>query len=1102
VSERRLVSVLFADLVGFTALSEHRDPEEVRELLSRYFDRCRSLIERYGGTVEKFIGDAVMAVWGTPIAREDDAERAVRAALSLTSAVTLLGEEVSMPGLQVRAGVLTGPAAVEVGAESEGMVLGDTVNTASRLQSIAPPGGVLVDEVTRRASDAAIDYEDAGHHRVRGRDQPVHAFTALRVVAGAGGARRADGLEAPFVGRDRELEQIITAAEQSAAEEHARLITLIGEAGTGKSRLLWECEKVMDGSDRFVFWHRGRCLSYGDGVAYWALAEMVRVRAGIAEEDGADSARDKLRSTVERFVGDERERRLVEPRLAHLLGLEQRTAPDRADLFSGWRLFIERMAEQLPVVLVFEDMQWADSGLLEFIDYLLEWSAGRSIFMLACGRPEVLERRPEWRRGTITLDPLGVPILRELLEGLVPGLPEELIDRILHQADGVPLYAVETVRMLIDRGRLVRDGARYVPTGDIAELEVPETLQALAAARLDGLEPAERSVIQDAAVLGQSFTIAGVTALGQAPSNEIERTLRGLVGKQLIGVDTDPLSADRGQYQFLQGLIRSTAYSTLSRRDRKARHLAAARHLQETIAESATEPAEVLAAHFLAAAAADPGAPDADRIRRSARETLEEAGQRALSLALPLEAQRAFDRAAELAELTEDDLTRAGLLAQAGAAAGLSGDHAAAEPRLTEAIAVLDAAGRREPAALARYELARSLLTADRNDEAITLLSRACDELPHDSAARAVAAGRLACYQSRAGETTAALDAAEACLAIAEQVRDWETIVMAFDAVTVVRRNQGRLEEARALAERALQIALQHDLARRAINAHAMLADLDLQEDRFPEALDHALRGIAQSHALGNLFSKQSLSLAADSARFGLGAWDALEPADPRNVIYLTVAGWVPRGRSLAARGDAEGLRRILRAAEAQSDVQLSEFADVLGLARAVTRRGLGDDRGALEQALPIALDPETLNEDRRDALPEAGHAALALGELETVQRLLDAVAALPLSRHSPVIDAETARLAGLLALGREDPKSAAQLLHDAARALEPVHAPFVLAQVLTERAEVLTGVGREAEAAPLLAEAAVTFEQLRAAPWLARVRSIAPAQPAFAPQR
>ncbi len=276
VSERRLVSVLFADLVGFTTLSERRDPEEVRELFSVYFDRCRTLIARYGGTVEKFIGDAVMAVWGTTVAREDDPERAVRAGLALTTMVTALGGEAGMPGLSARAGVLTGSAAVEIGAEGEGMVIGDSVNTASRLQSIAAPGTVLVDDVTRRASEAAIAYEDAGTHEVKGREAPVRAWTALRVVAGAGGAKRGAGLEAPLVARDRERALTIESFEASEREGRARMITVVGDAGSGKSRLLWEFEKYTDGIERSVRWHSGRCLSYGEGVGYWALAEMIR----------------------------------------------------------------------------------------------------------------------------------------------------------------------------------------------------------------------------------------------------------------------------------------------------------------------------------------------------------------------------------------------------------------------------------------------------------------------------------------------------------------------------------------------------------------------------------------------------------------------------------------------------------------------------------------------------------------------------------------------------------------------------------------------------------------------------------------------------------
>src|SRR4051794_1534740 len=548
VPERRLVSVLFADLVGFTTMSEHRDPEDVSALLSQYFDRCRTLIERYGGTVVKFIGDAVMAVWGTPVAREDDPERAVRAALSLTQAVTALGEEVGMPDLRVRAGVLTGNAAVEVGAEGEGMILGDSVNTASRLQSLASPGTVLVDEATRRATEAAIAYEDAGSHKVKGREQPVQAYTAVRVVAAMRGARRSAGVEAPFVGRDAQLQVIIDANDGSADDGRARHVAVVGEAGSGKSRLLWEYYKYMDGLKDEFWYHQGRCLSYGEGVAYWALAEIVRSRAGILEEETPASAREKLRAAIEAQVPDERERRMVEPRLAHLLRLEERPDADRADLFSGWRLFFERMADSSPVVLVFEDLQWADSGLLDFIDYLLEWSADFPIFVLTLARPELIPRRPAW--DVLMLDPLPPTEITAILDGLAPGLPDELVAEISRRADGIPLYVVETIRMLQDRGLLVAEGDRYLVKGDVSELAVPESLHALVASRLDGLSTAERSLLQDASVLGQSFSAAGAAALSGKTDAEVVRLLDGLVTKQVLARDDDPRSPERGQYVF------------------------------------------------------------------------------------------------------------------------------------------------------------------------------------------------------------------------------------------------------------------------------------------------------------------------------------------------------------------------------------------------------------------------------------------------------------------------------------------------------------------------------------------------------------------------
>jgi class 3 adenylate cyclase/predicted ATPase len=1089
VSERRLVSVLFVDLVGFTTLSEHRDPEEVRDLLSQYFDRCRSLIERYGGTVEKFIGDAVMAVWGTPVAREDDPERAVRAALALTQAITALGAEVGMSELRLRAGVLTGNAAVELGAEGEGMVLGDTVNTASRLQSIADPGTVLVDDVTRRATEAAIAYEDAGMHEVKGREQPVHAWTALRVVAGVGGALRTAGLEAPFVGRDRELALIVDSFEATVEEGRARLVAAVGEAGTGKSRLLWEFLKYIDGIQKVVRWHQGRCLSYGEGVAYWALAEMIRGRAQIVEEEEPESARRKLRETVECYVTDERERRLVEPRLAQLLGLEQRVAADRADLFSGWRLFFERLSEDAPVILAFEDLQWADSGLLDFIDYLLEWSADHPLFVLALGRPELVEKRGAWAEGAVSLGSLPDGAMRQALDGLVPGLPEEISGRILQQAEGVPLYAVETVRMLLDRGLLAEDGNRYVVTGDISELEVPETLHALAAARLDGLSITERSVLQDASVFGQSFTATGVAALAERSPEEAEQVLDGLVSKQVLGFNDDPRSAERGQYHFLQGLLRTTAYGTLARRDRKARHLAAARHLQEAWGGDAPELAEVLAAHFLEAADADPDASDAPRIRAAACETLADAGERALSLALAPEGQRAFDRAAELAE---DEGQRAELLDRAGRAALLNADFASARERLNQAVAIFERLGDPESAARSLAAIARALFQEDRLDEAIMLNRRAVAGLPEGGVERAAALAALARSLIFSGQTDEAVALADDALKIAEPLEEWRIIVAAFDTTAMARRTQGRIQESWALRERALALALEHDLAEETLRVYNNTADLSLQLDRFVEASELAQRGLELAHARGDRSWEQALTTLITTSEVARGRWDALPELDetglPRTAEILRRAFLVLLARVQAGRGELESLRRTLALAAESGTSTNVEYAAITAVARAIALRALGEPAEALDVALPIATSgPEVANEDRREAYLEAGLAALALGDEQTVQRLIDFVAELPPALRSPLLRASAARFAGLLAARRGDPRTADGRMAAATRELREIEAPFVLAQVLLDHAEMLWSAGREDEAAPLLREARTIFERLDARPWLER---------------
>jgi class 3 adenylate cyclase/tetratricopeptide (TPR) repeat protein len=1086
-SERRLVSVLFVDLVDFTAHSEHRDPEDVRQLLSHYFDRSRAAIEQLGGTVEKFIGDALMAVWGSPVAREDDAERAVRAALAVTRAVTTIGEEVGNPDLRARAGVVTGLAAVDVGSEGEGMVLGDTVNTASRLQGLAAPSEVLVDDVTRRASEAAIAYEDTGSHPLRGREQPVRAWRALRVVAGRHGVGRLPGLEAPFTGREHELEHVISAWEATADEGRTGLVCVIGEAGMGKSRLLWEFSKHIDGLDRLVLWHQGRSLPYGEGVAYWGLAEMIRMRLGIGEEEDPDQARRKLRAAVAEHLLDERERRLVERRLAHLLGLEEREAPDPADLFSGWRLFLERLAARRPVILVFEDLQWADSGLLDFIDYLLEWSSHFPIFILALGRRELTGMRPGWP--SISLDPLPAEAMHELLGGLVPGLPEDLAARIVDRAEGVPLYAVETVRMLLDHGLLAQEGARYVVTGEVEELAIPETLQALLAARLDSLEPAERALIQDAAVLGQSFTAAGLAALGGRSIGEAEDLLGGLVAKQIVAFNDDELSGERGQYEFLQALLRTIAYDTLSRRDRKARHLAAARYLQATRGAETGEIAEVLASHYLSAVRAEPDGPDVAGIRKSARETLAAAGRRAASLALGEEAQRIFDRAAELAVY---DAIRADLLEQAGRAAWLAGDGDAARERLEAAIELFAAGGRGEAAARATAGVAEVLAMTGQPDEALPLAEQAHGGLPR-GAQRALVAAQLARLHLFRTELEKAIDTTDEALAMAEPAQAWSTVADALITRGTVRAWQGRLEEGNALLERGLELALRHDLPHMAIRAHNNLGAVAWGRDHARDALDRCEQALELTRARGDRVWERGLLGSKVNSLAALGRWDealalaeelGMDRAGEQAIFYLSDP-LVGIARIQTARADDAALEKTMELIALGLGSTDTQIRNSCATAKAIAVQA---DRPA--EALELARsviggeDPGC----RRYAYAEACLAASRLDREGDLRELIRFVDDLPLGEVIPSMRAQADRFTGLLAARHGDDATAIERLGRATEVFRQLGYPFELAQALLEHGETLLEGGRQDGAMGALAEAGATFAELRAEAWLGRV--------------
>jgi class 3 adenylate cyclase len=632
IAERRLVSVVFVDLVGFTTASEVRDAEDTRELLTRYYETAQEIMARHGGTIEKFIGDAVMAVWGTPTAHEDDAERAVRSAIELVNAVARLA---SVDGpLQARAGVLTGEAAVSIGAAGQGMVAGDLVNTASRLQSAAAPGTVLVGEATYRAASRAIEFEDAGARELKGKAGEVHVWRAVSVVALRGGEGRAVILEPPFVGRDDDLQLLKDLFHATAREGKPRLVTVSGLAGIGKSRLLWELEKYLDGVIEGVFWQVGRSPSYGEGISYWALAEMIRGRAGISDADDADSVRQKVATTLERFLKDEAERRWIEARILGLLGLDELPSESREELFAAWRTLFERIAAESPVVLVFLDLQWADQGTLDFVEHVLTWARTSPIMVLAEARPELFDRRPTWGRSVrsatlIHLEPLAKPEMERLLTGLVPDLPLDALRRIVERAEGVPLYAVETLRMLIDRGILRTAGRQYEVAGAVPELAVPETLHALIAARLDALSPEQRGLMTDASILGVSFSLSALVGVSKLPAGEVTEQVEHLTRRELLILDADPRSPERGQYRFIQGVVREVAYQSLAKRDRQAKHVAAARFF-EGLGDD--EIAGVLATHYLAAYRAAHTGPEADALAAQARVALRAAADRATSL--------------------------------------------------------------------------------------------------------------------------------------------------------------------------------------------------------------------------------------------------------------------------------------------------------------------------------------------------------------------------------------------------------------------------------------------------------------------------------------
>jgi class 3 adenylate cyclase/tetratricopeptide (TPR) repeat protein/energy-coupling factor transporter ATP-binding protein EcfA2 len=706
--ERRVVSVLFADLVGFTSRSEALDIEDVDAFLAPYHDRLRRDVERFGGVVCKFTGDGLMAIFGAPVAHEDDPERAVRAALAIRSGVQAsAAADEPARRLHVRLGVTTGEVLVSFGSGGELDATGDVVNTAARLESAAPADGVLVDEFTYRATDRAIVFESAEAVVAKGKSAPVKAWRVVETRSILPEQTRIEDL--PLVGRHAELGLLTAALERSRTQPATELVTLTGAPGIGKTRLVQELAGVVDNVPELIRWRQGRSLPYGEGVAFWALGEIVKSEAGILDSDPAADAEEKLARAVGAVVISDVDRDWIIRWLRPLVGLEGERdggGDGRVEAFAAWRRFLEALAEDGPTVLVFEDIHWADDALLDFIDLLADRAGAVPLLIVCTSRPELLERRPAWGGGkinahTIGLNPLSAEdtgrLVGELLDQAL--LPAETQQALLDRAEGNPLYAQEYVRMLKDRGLLVRGGHGWTLTGEAHGL--PESVQGIIAARLDTLSAEEKALVHDASVVGRTAWLGAVAAIEGRAVWELEELLHGLERKQLLLRSRRSSVAGQIEFSFAHSLTHEVAYSQIRRMDRAAKHEAAARWI-EGLSGQRDDKAELFAYHYLAALELrrQAGEPT-DELASAATGALIEAGRQADAVSAYASAVRHFHAALDL--MADSDSRRPDLLLSL-----VRARHSAGEPDEHLLLAAREAnvaAGSWEGAALCSYLL-------------------------------------------------------------------------------------------------------------------------------------------------------------------------------------------------------------------------------------------------------------------------------------------------------------------------------------------------------------------------------------------------------------
>jgi class 3 adenylate cyclase/tetratricopeptide (TPR) repeat protein len=1094
--ERKVVSVLFVDLVGFTERSDRADPEDVRARLRPYHARLKQEIESRGGTVEKFVGDAVMAAFGAPVAHEDDAERAVLTALRILDAIPELNEAYPELELAVRAAVNTGEAIVALGArlqEGEGMVAGDVVNTASRLQQVAPVGGVVVGEITHRATSQAFDYEELEPVTVKGKAEPIPVWRAI-------GSRTRLGVDlmqarpTPFIGREHDLALLKETNARALRDSSIQLVTVIGEPGVGKSRLVAEFRTFVDYQPEIVFWRQGRCLSYGEGITFWALGEVVKGQAGILESDGPEQAAEKLSSSIHAVIEEASEREWLEARLAPLVGLSPEAAgvAERSESFAAWRRFLEGIAATRPLIVVFEDLHWADAAMLEFVEHLVDWSTGVPLLVVCTARPELYERERSWGGGkrnstTISLSPLTGEETARLLSALFGQavLPAETQAALLEHAGGNPLYAEEFVRMLTDRGVLTAQG-RLVLNG---EIPVPETVQALIAARLDTLTPERKSLLHDAAVVGKVFWAGAVASIGGVEQTVVQEGLHELARKELVRPARTSSVQGEDECSFWHLLVRDVAYQQIPRAARARKHRAAAEWIERIADERVGDHAEILVHHYgkaLELTRAAGGAADVGELAATLGRLLVMSGDRAIDLDVA-KADVFYRRALEL--LAVGDPTRAAILAKASEAAFRGGRYPEAERACREAISGFGAQGESVAQAEATVRLGNILWYRGESAQALELSREAVRVLERQPPGRelAYASAHLASAFFLTGRHQhEALEWAEKALVLAEELGLDDQATMARGHRGVARCDLGDPGGREDLRE-ALRLGLELGLGYQTGVQYNNLA-YQLWLDEGPaQALEISRSGIEFSERRGLV--RQAMWTSAESLwmLFEAGDWDELLRRADRLIAWdrgrggsqIGVIALTEKARVLVHRG------QVNEAAVLEDDFlsRARLIGDPQVLAPALTAGALIEQaRGELGKGVRLLEEFDQATDagapERPVALPHVLRVCVVAREIGLGETLIEATAEKTVRARHAVVTAEA-----MLAEARGELERAAEQYADAAERWGEFGLVLERGHALLGAGRSLLGLGLGREAGVKLEEAREIFARLQARP-------------------